>query len=67
MLFFLKGCGSVDGWFLKKCFNLLLLSKASRDSGKCTIGEVQLGTKVRPKARTSNCGGFSVLDERLLM
>ena len=56
VLFFLKGCGSVDGWFLKKCFNLLLLSKASRDSDRCTFGGDQLGTKVKPRGRTSNWG-----------
>ena len=67
VLFFLKGCGSVGGLFLKKCFSLFVRSKLSRDSGKCTIGRVQLGTKVRPKARMSSCGGLRDLDERLVM
>ena len=67
VLFFLKGCGSVDGLFLKKYFSLLFLSKLLRDSGSCVFGGVQLGIKVKPKARTSNCGGLRDFDERFVM
>ena len=67
VLLFLKGCGSEDGLFLKKYFSLLLLSKLSRDSGNCVLGGVQLGIKVKPKARTSNCGGLRDFDERFVM
>ena len=63
MLFFLKGCGSVDGLFRKAYFSLLLLSKLSTDFGKCTFGGAQLGIKVKPKARTPSCGGFRVLED----
>ena len=67
MLFFLKGCGSVDGWFLKKYLILLFLSKLCRDSVKLFCGGVLLGTKVRPSERTSSCVVVRVLDERLVM
>ena len=67
MLFSLKGCGSVDGRFLKKYFSLLLLSNSSRDLVKLFDAWFLLGTKVKPRARMSSCAWSSVLDERLVM
>ena len=67
MLFFLKGCCSVGGLFLKKCLSLLLLSKLSRGSDSCVCDWTRLGTKVKPRERTSFCGDVSVLDERLVI
>ena len=46
---------------------VLKKKKPTRDFGKCTFGGAQLGIKVKPKARTSSCGGFRVLDDRLVM
>ena len=56
VIFFLRGCGSMCGLFLKKD---LFLSKLLRDSSSGVCGSVLLGTKFRPKARTSTCVGFS--------
>ena len=56
----------MGGLFLKKCFIRLLLSKLSKDSSICVGNEILLGTKVKPKDRTSSCGGLRVLDERLV-
>ena len=67
VLLSLKGCGSEDGLFLKKCLSLLLLSKRSRESVSSVCDEAWLGTKFKPKARTSNCGELSVLEDRLVM
>ena len=67
VLFFLKGCGSLDGLSLKKCFILLLLSKLSRESDSGICGVTLLGTKVRPRERTSICGGLRVFEERLVI
>lgn len=67
VLFFLNGCGSVGGRFLKKCLSLLFLLNLLRDSDSCVCDEVRLGTKVKPKARTSDCGELRVLDERLVI
>ena len=67
VLFFLKGCGSVDGLFLKKCLSLVFLSNCSRDSVNSVCEEAWLGTKFRPKARTSSCGELNVFEDRLVM
>ena len=65
MLLFLNG--SVGGCFLKKYFSLLLLSKLLRVSDSFDDDLSLLGTKVRPKERTSSCGELSFLEERLVM
>ena len=67
MLFFLKGCCSVGSLLLKKCLSLLLLTKLFRGSDSCVCDCTLLGTKVKPRERTSFCGGVSVLDERLVI
>ena len=43
-----------SGWSISE--EVLLLLKLSRDSDRCVIDEVQLGTKVKPKERTSSFG-----------
>ena len=54
VLFFLKGCDSVGGWFLKE---ISFLSKLSRD----------LDIGIFDGVRTSNCGGVRDIDKRLVM
>ncbi len=67
MLFCLKGCGSVFGLLPKKCLSLLFLSKLSRDSDNFVRVRLLLGTKVKPRDRTSICGTVRVFVERLVM
>ena len=57
VLFFLNGCGSVGGCFLKKYFSLLLLSKLLRDSDSVDddVYPCWVQRSCRPKERTSSC------------
>ena len=61
VLFSLKGCGSVGDLFWKKYLILLFLSNSSRDSSSWACGLDPLGTKVKPRERTSKCEGLKVL------
>ncbi len=47
----LKGCGSLYGWYLKKCLILLDLSKASRFLLVESSSGAAVGTEVRPLER----------------
>ena len=67
VLFSLKGCGSVGDLFWKKYLILLFLSNSSRDSSSWACGLDPLGTKVKPRERTSKCEGLKVFEERLVM
>ena len=66
-LFPLKGCIVAGCLLLKKSFNLLLLSKFLRGSGSWLRDPLRLGTKGKPRERTSTCGGVRVLEERLVI
>ena len=57
----------MGGLFRKKKLSLLLLSKLLRDSSSENCGSCMLGTKLRPRDRTSRCVGLRVLDERFVI
>ena len=59
-LFSLKGCVVAGCLFLKKICCLW-------GSGSWLRDLLRLGTKVKPKERTSTCGGVRVLEERLVI